>query len=151
MMWFAKIIRQFFFMIDSIIYNGITDIYRLLIDISRTSVLSQSSIQSIANRIYELLAIFMVFKIIFSLIMYVVNPDDFSDKSKGVSKIGINIVISLSLLVLTPYIFSYAFQIQNIILEDNSLGTLILEKLIMMGTLIFQYLIVLEGILLFTQ
>lgn len=125
MMWFAKIIRQFFFMIDSIIYNGITDIYRLLIDISRTSVLSQSSIQSIANRIYELLAIFMVFKIIFSLIMYVVNPDDFSDKSKGVSKIGINIVISLSLLVLTPYIFSYAFQIQNIILEDNSLGTLI--------------------------
>lgn len=125
MMWFAKIIRQFFFMIDSIIYNGITDVYRLLIDISRTSVLSQSSIQSIANRIYELLAIFMVFKIIFSLIMYVVNPDDFSDKSKGVSKIGINIVISLSLLVLTPYIFSYAFQIQNIILEDNSLGTLI--------------------------
>ena len=125
MMWFAKIIRQFFFMIDSIIYNGITDIYRLLIDISRTSVLSQSSIQSIANRIYELLAIFMIFKIIFSLIMYVVNPDDFSDKSKGVSKIGINIVISLSLLVLTPYIFSYAFQIQNIILEDNSLGTLI--------------------------
>ena len=125
MVWFEKIVRHFFYLIDSIVYNGISEVYRLLIDISRTSVLSQSSIQSMANRIYQLLAVFMVFKIIFSLIMYVVNPDDFSDKSKGVSKLGLNVVITLSLLILTPYIFNYAFQLQSIILEDNSLGTLV--------------------------
>ena len=33
-------------MIDTIVYNGIAEVYRLLIDISRTSVLSQSSIES---------------------------------------------------------------------------------------------------------
>ena len=124
-MWFQNLIRQFFFSIDKVIYSFIPTIYNLLIDVARTSILSQADIASIATRIYQLLAIFMVFKVTFSLIMYVVNPDDFSDKSKGVSKLGVNIVIALSLLVLTPYVFSYAYQLQTIILEDDSLGTLV--------------------------
>ena len=124
-MWFSKLIRQFFYSIDKIVYNFIPAIYDLLISITRTSVLTQGDIASMADRIYKLLAVFMVFKVTFSLIMYVVNPDDFSDKNKGVGKLGTNIVISLALLILTPYVFRYAYQLQTIVLEDNSLGTLI--------------------------
>ena len=123
--WFSRLIRQFFYSVDKIVYNFIPTIYDLLISIARTSVLSQGDIASIADRIYKLLAVFMIFKVTFSLIMYVVNPDDFSDKNKGVGKLSTNIIISLALLVLTPYIFRYAYQLQTIILEDNSLGTLI--------------------------
>ena len=124
-MWFQTLMRQFFFNIDKIVFNFISTIYDFLITIARTSVLSQADIMDMADRIYKLLAIFMIFKVTFSLIMYVVNPDDFSDKNKGVSKLGTNIVISLTLLILTPYIFSYAYQLQTIILEDNSLSALI--------------------------
>ncbi len=124
-MWFQKLIRQFFFSIDKIIFGFIPAIYDLLISIARTSPISQADIAEMADRIYKLLAIFMVFKVTFSLIMYVVNPDDFSDKSKGLSKLGTNIIISLALLILTPYAFNYAFQLQTIILEDNSLATLV--------------------------
>jgi len=124
-MWFTKLIKQFFFWIDKIVYNFISSIYDLLITIARTSVLTQADIADMANRIYKLLAIFMIFKVTLSLITYVVNPDDFSDKSKGVAKLGTNIVISLAMLVLTPYIFNYAYQFQTMILEDNSLATLI--------------------------
>ena len=124
-MWFTKLIKQFFFWIDKIVYNFISSIYDLLITIARTSVLTQADIADMADRIYKLLAIFMIFKVTLSLITYVVNPDDFSDKSKGVAKLGTNIVISLAMLVLTPYIFNYAYQFQTIILEDNSLATLI--------------------------
>lgn len=127
-MWFQKLVRQFFFAIDNVIYNFIPTLYNLLTDIARTSVLSQSSIKDISNRVYNLLAIFMVFKVTFSLIMYVVNPDDFSDKTKGVSKLTTNIVISLTLLILTPYFFSYAYQLQTILLESDDLGTLIFGK-----------------------
>ena len=125
-MWFQKLIRQFFFALDNIIYGFMGDVYNLLIVIARTSILSQSDIINMADKIYKLLAVFMVFKVTFSLIMYIVNPDDFSDKSKGVSKLGLNIVISLGLLVLTPYIFNAAIQLQTIVLEDNSLAELIL-------------------------
>ena len=124
-MWFQTLMRQFFFNIDKIVFNFISTIYDFLITIARTSVLSQADIMDMAYRIYKLLAIFMIFKVTFSLIMYVVNPDDFSDKNKGVGKLGTNIVISLALLILTPYIFSYAYQLQTIILEDNALSALI--------------------------
>ncbi len=124
-MWFTKLIKQFFFWIDKMVYNFIPTIYDLLVDIASTSILTQADIADMANRIYKLLAIFMIFKVTLSLITYVVNPDDFSDKSKGVSKLGTNIVISLAMLILTPYIFNYAYQLQTIILEDNSLATLI--------------------------
>lgn len=124
-MWFTKLIKQFFFWVDKIVFNLISKIYDLLLTIARTSVLTQADIADMADRIYKLLAIFMIFKVTLSLITYVVNPDDFSDKSKGVGKLTTNIIISLAMLILTPYIFSYAYQIQTIILEDNSLATLI--------------------------
>ena len=124
-MWFTTLMRQFFFNIDKIVFNGISMIYDFLITIARTSVLSQADIINMAGRIYKMLAIFMVFKVTFSLIMYVVNPDDFSDKTKGVGKLTTNIVISLGLLILTPYIFNMAYQLQTYILEDNALAVLI--------------------------
>lgn len=124
-MWFQTLMRQFFFNIDKIVYNFISTLYELLISIARTSVLSQADILDMAERVYKLLAVFMIFKVTFSLIMYVVNPDDFTDNSKGIGKLGTNIIISLALLVLTPYVFNYAFRLQTIILEDNSLAVLI--------------------------
>lgn len=126
--WFQKLMKQFFFGIDQVVYNFISYIYDLLISIARTSVLSQADILDMADRIYKLLAIFMIFKVTLSLITYVVNPDDFADKSKGMSKLVTNIVISLGLLILTPYIFSMAYRLQTIILEDNTLATLIFAE-----------------------
>ena len=121
----GKLFRNICFLIDEALLNIIPTLYDLIIAIGRTSPLSQANIADMASRIYKLLAVFMVFKVTFSLIMYVVNPDDFSDKSKGVSKLVTNIVISLALLVLTPYIFNYAFQLQKIVLESNALATVI--------------------------
>ena len=120
-----KLFRSILFMIDNAIYNAIPWLYNTIMAIARTSPLSQASIADMASRIYKLLAVFMVFKVTFSLIMYIVNPEDFSDKTKGVSKLVTNIVISLALLVLTPYFFSYAYQLQKIVLEDNSLATIV--------------------------
>ena len=100
----GRLFRSIWYFLDHTIYSWVPKLYNALISISRTSPLSQADIADMADRIYKLLAVFMVFKVTFSLIMYVVNPDDFSDKNKGVSKLVTNIVISLGLLVLTPYI-----------------------------------------------
>lgn len=125
-MWFQNLMRTFFHGIDKVVFNLIPIVYNFLIDLARTSIVTQADIIDMADRIYKLLTVFMIFKVTFSLIMYVVNPDDFSDKSKGLSKLGFNIVISLSLLILTPYIFNYAYELQTYVLEDNALATLIL-------------------------
>ena len=126
--WFQKLMKQFFFGIDQVVYGAISSIYDLLISIARTSIFTQADIIEMGEKVYKLLAVFMIFKVTFSLITYVVNPDDFSDKNKGVSKLSMNIVISLGLLILNPYIFNAAYKLQNIILEDNSLAMLIFEN-----------------------
>lgn len=125
-MWFLQIIRTFFFALDNVLFNFIPTVYDLLITISRTTILSQGQIKAFSDRIQMLLGVFMIFKVAFSLITYIINPDEFSDKGKGFGKLWQNIVISLILLVLTPYAFDLAYKFQGMVLEDNTLATLIL-------------------------
>lgn len=125
MTYVVKTLRIIFHWLDSIIFSAIPEVYDLLMKIARTSILTQGDIASMADRIYKLLAVFMIFKVTFSLIMYVVNPDDFMDKSKGVGKLVTNIIISLALLILTPYIFRYAYELQTAILEKNTIATVV--------------------------
>ena len=125
MIWFLKIIRTFFFQIDYIIYNFIIIVYDLIMQVSRTTLLSQGDILAFAQRIESLLAVFMLFKVSFSIITYIINPDEFSDKSKGFGKIWQNAIISLLMLVLVPYAFNMAYEFQHLVLKDNALMTLL--------------------------
>lgn len=127
-MWFFKIMRRFFISIDSVLFNFIGDLYDTLLTISRTSILSQGEIAELAKRIELLLGIFMLFKLTFSLITYIVNPEDFTDKSKGFGKLIQGSVISLVMLVLVPYIFQMAYNLQAKVLEGNILAKIILAE-----------------------
>lgn len=125
MEFFYNTIRGFFFQLDSVIFGLIDDVYSLLIQISRTSIFSTTVISEFSERVFAIAGIFMLFKVTMSLINYVVNPDDFSDKNKGFANIAKRIVISLGMLVLVPYIFKEAYNLQAIILEENTLMHLV--------------------------
>ena len=127
-MMFWQIVRQFFYAIDSVLYNFIPVIYDLIISIAKTSILNQAQIKIFADRVQMFLGIFMLFKVSFSLITYIINPDDFSDKGKGLGKLWLNVIISMILLVVTPYIFSLANDFQATIIKDNTLGELIMGR-----------------------
>lgn len=123
--WIRSVFGSIFFNIDKAIYGAIGNVYELLMSIARTTIFDQATIQTFASRVYALIGIFMLFKVTFSLVTYVLNPDSFADKEKGISSIGKNILISLSLTILTPYIFAEAYNLQNIILEENTLATVV--------------------------
>ncbi len=114
-------IRMLFFSIDKIVYGLIDDVYSLLLQLARTSIFSQSAIHQFSERVYALVGIFMLFKVSVSLINYVLNPDDFTDKDKGFSSIVKHVILALVLIVLVPYIFNEAFELQSIILEENTI------------------------------
>ena len=78
----------------------IDDIYGLLLQIARTSIFDQEVISQFSQRIYAIVGIFMLFKVSVSLITYILNPDDFTDKEKGFTSIIKRIVISLAMIVL---------------------------------------------------
>lgn len=120
--WLVDALRSVFFFLDGLVYNFIVTLYNLLVDIAETSIFTEEVIDLFASKVYALLGIFMLFKVSFSILSYIVNPDDFLDKTKGFSKLISNIVITLTLLLATPWIFSQAMDIQRIILRDNILG-----------------------------
>lgn len=124
MEWVEWIARFLSFWLDRIVYGFISVVYNLFTDIAQTTIFSDDIFSPFSQKIYALLGIFMLFKVSFSILTYIVDPDSFLDKSKGFSKLIGNIVITLGLLVLTPWIFSQAMDIQRIVLKNNILGKL---------------------------
>lgn len=122
--WIEIVARFLSFWLDKVIYGFIPTVYNILIEIAETTIFSQDVIDLFASKIYALLGIFMLFKVSFSILTYIVDPDAFLDKSKGFSKLISNIIMTLVLLVLTPWIFSQAMEIQSIVLRDNIIGSL---------------------------
>ena len=133
--WFTDLLNMFFTFLDRIVYGLITFLYQLLLYLANLDLFGMSDLSSPDNvitnfsgRVYALLGIFMLFKVSFSILQYMVNPDDFSDKSKGFGKMVTNVLVSLCLIVAVPYIFQLAFEAQGIILKSNFLGHLILGE-----------------------
>lgn len=115
-----------FFAIDNIVYGLIQDVYNLFFEIANISILSDTSIATFARRIYIIIGIFMLFKVAFSLITMLVNPESLTDSKKGGPALIKKIIIALVLLVAVPNIFTIGYRLQSIILNKNVLANLIL-------------------------
>lgn len=124
--WYLDPIRGFLSLIDGVIYDFINKLYQLFAYISQMTLFDDQIFKNFASRIYMILGIVMLFKVAFSLISYLVNPDELTDSKTGIGNVVKRIIISLVLLTFVPTIFTYAFRIQSIIVGDNILGNLIL-------------------------
>ena len=93
MSFVIKYLKMFFGFLDQIVYDLISKVYDLLMEIANINLFDNEIFSIFAERIYALLGLFMLFKVSFSLIKYIVNPDEFNDKSKGGKKIVMNILI----------------------------------------------------------
>lgn len=122
----TNVIRNLFLVLDLGVYWLVDQAYWLFSMLSEASVFTQSQIESFANRIYVLISIIMLFKLGFSFISYVVNPDSFTDKQKGGVALIKKIVITMALLVSVPTIFNEAYYLQKIIFQNN-----VIEKVLL--------------------
>ena len=119
------LLRSILFFLDNAVYSLISMVYELLLYLANVSLTNQY-VQNIISRIYVLLGIFMLFKVSLSILQYLVDPNAFTDKSKGFGKLVTNVLVSLVLLVMTPTIFTQLYNFQNIILSENIIGKIIM-------------------------
>ena len=125
MSFILNAIKVFFLFLAECIFDIGVMIYNFIITIAQTPIFKQAILTDFASRIYVLLGIFMLFKVSFSLVNYIVNPDDFTDKEKGVGKLVPNIMITLVLIVFTPRIFAEAMDLQQLLLKEQFLENII--------------------------
>ncbi len=128
---FAKVIsdavRSILFMLDQVVYGFIPTLYKLIVSLANVDLYTgNTAITALLNRVYILVGIFMLFKLAFSVLRYIVDPGSFSDQSKGFTNLVKKLMLALILLVMVPLIFEKLYDWQGKILSSNVLPNLIL-------------------------
>lgn len=103
----------------ALIYSLIEYLYTVFVYLSKAQILENEYIQEIYRKVGMILGIFMLFKLIFSLIQSLIDPNKFTDKKNGFASIIYRSVIAIVLLGVTPTIFKEAFKIQNLIVGSD--------------------------------
>jgi hypothetical protein len=110
------------------VYWLVEQVYKLFVMIADTQLFSEKTLEEYGTRIYILLLIIMIFIVSFSMIKYIINPDDFLSEKKGVGQLLKNFFIVLIAIVAIPSVFKLAFEFQKIILKENVIAKIILGE-----------------------
>lgn len=121
-------LRSLMLSLCDIIYKLIVFFFDIFLMLGNSSLLEDSIVSEIYHRVGLILGLFMVFRVVFSLIQYVMNPDTMFDKQKGVFNIVKRMFIVVVLLGTTPYLFDLAFDAQRLIVDSNIIPKVITGK-----------------------
>ena len=102
--WFNDALRTLASGVDWLIYSLISWILEGIFNLSAITA-STTLVNVIYKRVFTVLIIFMIFKLSFSFVQYLINPDAMMDKEKGVAKIISRSILMLAMLILVPILF----------------------------------------------
>ena len=124
------LVRRLFAELDRVVFWAFGAVMQLVYDIIDFSNNADFSnlYDDIYYRIYIIIAIYMLFKVTFSLFTYIINPDSMTDKSQGAGKLVTRIIISLILLISFPRISEVMMTLQGHIVDDNTISNIITGK-----------------------
>ena len=112
--------------IDMIIYKLIGSMFGIFTLLSDLRIFSSDVIGSFTRRVYLIISIVMLFLMAYSFLMVIINPENMTKGNTSVGKLVRNTIISLTLLVLTPTLFEFAYGFQNSIVKSNVIGRVII-------------------------
>lgn len=120
-------IRELFLRLDMVAFSFIDNIYELFTAIAGESLISETIVKQVLNNIYVLVGIFAFFRIAMLLINSIINPDALNKQGAGLSKIFVNMVIMLVLLVFTPTLFQMSRNLAKEVVEGNYIQKLFIN------------------------
>lgn len=104
------------------IYAWVSNLYAFIFELaSGASFFDSTYIDAIWKTLYSIAGIFMLFRIVISMLQYLVDPDKVTDKNTGGGKLAVRIVISIVLVLSMPFIFDFLDRVQNAILGTDGL------------------------------
>lgn len=104
--YFSSLLLQFIGWVSSLIYSLVSLVTQGFFNLSYIQIFKSDVVQEITARIYVVLAVFMIFKLAFSLIQYLVNPDQVNDKQAGMGKLISRTATAFIMLIAIPIIFT---------------------------------------------
>ncbi len=108
--------------LDSIvIYGNIAPVFRIFMALSGARLLSSDAYTDIANKIYAIVGVVMLFVLAYAILRAIIDPDQSMKNELGPQLIK-RIVIAVVGLALAPVIFNVMYQGQNLFLEHDVLA-----------------------------
>lgn len=104
-------IRGFLSWIDSIFFMAITWFFQTIFVLANFEL--NSLYEDLLQRVYVILGIFMLFKLLVSFLGYLVNPDKINDKEQGAGKVVMRVILVFIMLLGLPVLFEVMTELQN--------------------------------------
>ena len=115
--------------LDAIVYTFIDWIYQIILMLADGDLLSNSNlVDELVNRLYLIIGVIILFLVAYSLLRSMVNPDEALKGKESPVKIVQNVIISVVLIAVIPYVFNFAMGFQTSLLQQNTIGRLILGE-----------------------
>jgi len=130
----VQALRTFSGYIIAIIYELIAYLYKIFELLGTAEILDNDFVNAIYRKVGLILGLFMLFKLLFSFIQSLIDPNKLTDSNKGPGAIIKRLVISIVLLGITPFLFREAFKLQRLLIGADNSSNNVLYKLIVGGT-----------------
>lgn len=108
------------------IYKTIPKLYSIFYFLSNARFLSDGVIDELSKNLYVLVSVVMLFAFSATLLGSIVNPDLLSDRKKGFWAVFKRSVIGVVLIVVIPFAFDLAYELQNGIMRSSTIEKLVL-------------------------
>jgi len=122
------IIRSISWTLDRLCISFIDKFYNYFTTIINGTLLTDSIIKGVMDRIYLIVGVFIVFRLGILLINYIMNPSEVLDEKLGANALIKRVIIGLILIIFMPNIFGYAFDLQASIFEDRIIENIIMSE-----------------------
>jgi len=108
--------------LDTLIYGLIGSAFRVFMAIASARLLSSEAYYAIANKVYLIIGVLMLFVLSYGILKAIVNPDE-GTKQMGPGLLK-KIAIAVVGLAVTPALFNLMYQAQGLVLEHDVLAKL---------------------------
>ena len=109
------------------IYTSIPKLYDIFYYLANAKFFSDgdTTLQQISSNLYVLISVVMLFVFSATLLSAIVNPDMLADKNKGIWAVVKRSFFGIILIVIIPFVFKEAYDIQSQVMEKG-----LIEKVI---------------------
>lgn len=127
--WFFNMLHIILIFIDQLVFSLVGYLYKLFSLLATFDPFEISTYNAFVQRVYTLLGIIMLFVLVYSFLMGVINPDNAEKNDMAPQKFLMNIVISIIIIAVLPTVFDFTSKFQATLIQGDGTGSVI-QKLI---------------------
>ena len=120
-----SIFRYIFFQIDKAIYELTKTLYDIFYLLCNGKILSNSQISDLFGRISVILGMVMLFKVLFSFVQYLVDPDG-GNNGKSMTNVIKRAILVVVMLGVSTWVFNLLSTVQTAVIQSNAISKILL-------------------------